>query len=153
MEEEVISTKISGGGKLLASYLIAWFIVLLVGRKIYTAYREKLSKDRKLRWFGGEHPEKDAYERALADMPEGDDDASAREYEEKLRKLLLRRAMTDFKRVLQLNGEKESVFNLMREGAVGEDMWADFKAAESDMQVEIFDLQAEAETFKPGTRD
>lgn len=70
------------------------------------------------------------------------------EDEEGLRKALMRRAITDMRRYMELNEEKESVYNLMRTGAISESMWEDFKAAEAEMQLEIFDLQAEAETFK-----
>jgi translocation protein SEC66 len=49
---------------------------------------------------------------------------------------------------MELNDEKESVYNLMRTGAISEVMWNDFKQAEADLQLELFDVQAEAETFK-----
>lgn len=38
----------------------------------------------------------------------------------------------------------------MRSGAIEESVWQDFKAAENGMQREIYAVQAEAETFKPG---
>lgn len=58
--------------------------------------------------------------------------------------------MTDLRRAWKLQEEKEPVYKLMRSGAIGEGMWGEFKEAESAMQIEIFDLQAEAETFKAG---
>lgn len=68
--------------------------------------------------------------------------------EEALRKALMKRAITDMRRLMELNEEKDSVYNLMRTGAISEQMWADFKTAENDLQLELFDVQAEAETFK-----
>lgn len=137
---------VRGGLMLFAAYLLSWLIIIYVSKRIYSSWYRRQTEARRNRWFGG-HPEKDAYETALA-LPEGSGDQMIDE--EKLRKLLLRRAMADFRRVLQLNQEKESLYNLMRSGAVSEDMWNNFKEAENDMQIEIFDLQAEAETFKQG---
>lgn len=89
-------------------------------------------------WFG-KNPDKEAYEELLRTDPDN---------EEALRKALMRRAITDMRRLMELNEEKESVYNLMRTGAISESMWTDFKTAESDLQLELFDVQAEAETFK-----
>lgn len=89
-------------------------------------------------WFG-KNPDKEAYEELLRTDPDNED---------ALKKALMRRAITDMRRLMELNDEKESVYNLMRTGAISEAMWADFKSAESDLQLELFDVQAEAETFK-----
>ena len=58
--------------------------------------------------------------------------------------------MTDVKRVWELQEEKEALHKLTRSGAIPESMWNSYKDADHDMQLEIYDLQAEAETFKPG---
>ena len=133
------------GWKLFAGYLVVWLVLLLVFKKIYTSWRASRLKNRRNKWFG-RHAEREAYEEAVA--------AAARNPtpgdEETLRKALLRRAMTDVRRFVQLNSEKESLYNLMRSGAVSEEMWNEFKEAENEMQLELFDLQAEAETFKEG---
>lgn len=114
-------------------------------------------------WFGP-HREREAYESLLMQVqdsqqqqhssPDGVDEKSPAanpvDLEESLRKLLLRRAMTDLKRAWQLQEEKDSVYKLMRSAAISESMWEEFKEAENALQLEIYDLQAEAETFKPG---
>lgn len=104
-------------------------------------------------WFGP-HKEREAYDALLFQIsktPAIDQDShKTNDYEEQLRKLLLRRAMTDLKRAHQLQSEKEPLFKLMRSGTIGEGMWEEFKEAEHGLQLEIFDLQAEAETFRPG---
>lgn len=139
----------SGGFRLFAAYFVTWLLVLYMAKRIYNSWHSKKVASRRSKWFGN-HPEKEAYEAALTEMSDSMTAEQEKEAEERLRKLLLRRAMTDFRRVLQLNGEKESLYNLMRSGAVSEEMWDEFKEAENEMQVEIFDLQAEAETFKTG---
>lgn len=124
---------------LAGSYLIGWLVILVIFKLAYNRYqRQKLVNKKK--WFP-EHPEKEAYEALVA---------GGEENEEVLRKALLRRAMTDVKRVWQLQEEKESLHKLTRSGAIPESMWNSYKDADHDMQLEIYDLQAEAETFKPG---
>lgn len=94
----------------------------------------------KKEWFGI-NEEKEAYESALE---------SGEQDEEVLKKLLMRRCMTDIRRVTTLQEDKDSVMSLSRTGAISEEMLASFKSAEKDLEMEIFEVQAEAETFKPG---
>ena len=91
-------------------------------------------------WFG-KHNEREAYEALLRSDPTN---------EESLRKALLRRAMTDIRRLWNIHEEKDSVYNLMRSGAISEEMWGEFKQSENELNLELYDLQAEAETFKEG---
>lgn len=134
------------GGWQLLGYLFAWVLIFYFGRRLYCHYRNKRKIAAQDSWFGG-HPERDAYEAAVGARASGDQSVD----EEKLRKLLLRRAMTDMRRLLQITQEKEPLYNLMRSGAVSEEMWADFLEAERTMQVELHDLHAESETFKEST--
>lgn len=91
-------------------------------------------------WFGP-NEEKEAYERALE---EGEQN------EEVLKKLLVRRTMTDVRRLIQLQEDRDSVQSLSRAGALAEDMLADFKLAENELELELYAVQAEAETFREG---
>lgn len=107
-------------------------------------------------WFGP-HKEREAYESLLAKFDENSTDggstASTSESnvtEDALRKALLRRAMTDLRRAWQLRDEHDSIHKLMLSGSISEEMWAEFKEADAAMQLEWFDLQAEAETFRAG---
>lgn len=131
--------QVTGGWMLAGSYFIGWLVILIIFKAVYDRYRARSRASRK-KWFPS-HPEKEAYEALLAD-----DNAT----EEGLRKALLRRAMTDIKRIWQLQEEKDSLYKLMRAGSVPESLWANYKDADQEMQLEIYDLQAEAETFKPG---
>lgn len=126
------------GWPLAIAYIILLTFIGYILKRLYAQY--KASKKSKS-WFGGKHPEREAYEELLKRSPDD---------EEALRKALMRRAMTDVKRLMSLSEEKESVYSLMRNGALSEDMWSSFKLAESEMQLEMSDLQAEAETFKAG---
>lgn len=132
--------KVENDGWMLAgTYLIGWLIILVIFKLAYNRYqRQKLVNKKK--WYPV-HPEKEAYEALIT---------NGEENEEVLRKALLRRAMTDVKRVWELQEEKEALQKLTRSGAIPESMLNSYKDADHDMQLEIFDLQAEAETFKPG---
>lgn len=106
-------------------------------------------------WFGP-HREREAYEALVAKFDQqstpgdskGTDEPAVSE--DALRKALLRRAMTDLRRSWQIRDEHDSMHKLMLSGSISEDMWAEFKEADTAMQLEWFDLQAEAETFRPG---
>lgn len=139
LQETPKKKQVVGGWWLAGSYFIGWLIILVIFKLVYNRYRQRSKSSRK-KWFPS-HPEKEAYEALLAD-----DSVT----EEALRKALLKRAMTDVKRVWQLQEEKDSLYKLMRAGSVPESLWANYKDADQDMQLEIYDLQAEAETFKPG---
>lgn len=127
------------GWKLAGTYLIGWVIILVIFKLAYNRYQHQKQLTKK-KWYPN-HPEKEAYEELIA---------KGEENEEVLRKALLRRAMTDLKRVWELQEEKEALHKLTRSGAIPESMWNSYKDADHDMQLEIYDLQAEAETFKPG---
>lgn len=127
------------GWKLAGTYLIGWVIILVIFKLAYNRYQRQRQLSKK-KWYPN-HPEKEAYEELVA---------KGEENEEVLRKALLRRAMTDLKRVWELQEEKEALHKLTRSGAIPESMWNSYKDADHDMQLEIYDLQAEAETFKPG---
>lgn len=130
---------VHGGWVLAGTYLIGWLIFLVIFKVVYTRYHRQKQNGKK-KWYP-QHPEKEAYEELVA---------KGEENEDLLRKALLRRAMTDIRRVWELQEEKESLHKLTRSGVIPESMWNSYKDADHDMQLEIYDLQAEAETFKPG---
>lgn len=139
-QKKINSEKVEADSWMLAgTYLIGWLIFLVIFKLAYNRYQRKKLANKK-KWYP-EHPEKDAYEALIT---------KGEENEEVLRKALLRRAMTDVRRVWELQEEKEALHKLTRSGAIPESMWNSYKDADHDMQLEIYDLQAEAETFKPG---
>lgn len=127
------------GWILAGTYLIGWLVILVIFKMAYNRYQRQKQLGKK-KWYPV-HPEKDAYEELVA---------KGEENEEILRKALLRRAMTDVRRVWELQEEKEALHKLTRSGAIPEAMFNSYKDADHDMQLEIYDLQAEAETFKLG---
>lgn len=127
----------SGGTALIFGYSCFWLIAFYL---VFRYFHNKKKREDGDAYFGP-HKEKIAYLEAVRDeMTE----------EDVLRKLLLRRCMTNVRRLWKLQSDRESVYSLMRSGAIEEKVWQDFKAAENGMQKEIYAVQAEAETFKEG---
>lgn len=104
--------------------------------------------------YFGANKERAAYLDALKQLDRlGDIDEEGAAYKEQLelcRKALVRRAMTCVRRLWKLHADKDSVYALMRAGSIDEHVWQEFKAAEQHLQVEIYDIQAESETFREG---
>jgi len=62
----------------------------------------------------------------------------------------LRRAMADVQRVLKVREDKPALQNLLQKGSVGDDLWNSLLAAEKELEAEILEVVAEANTFAEG---
>jgi len=89
------------------------------------------------------HPERDVYVTLLqkSDPPA---------HEALLKSALLRRAMTDVSRVLKLREDKPALQNLLQKGSIGDDIWNSLLQAEKELETEIMEVVAEANTFVEG---
>ncbi|RUS22936.1 Sec62/63 complex, subunit Sec66, partial [Endogone sp. FLAS-F59071] len=67
-----------------------------------------------------------------------------------LKAALLRRAMEAVRRMSQLQAEKPALQQLMRQGAVGDDLWQHFQVAEQQEVADLQEIVAEANTYAPG---
>jgi translocation protein SEC66 len=67
-----------------------------------------------------------------------------------LKSALVRRAMTDVQRVLQIREDKPALQNLLQKGSIGDDLWNSLLAAEGELEAEIMEVIAEANTFVEG---
>ena len=56
---------------------------------------------------------------------------------------LLRRAMEDINRILQLRNAKQALATLLQRGSVGDDLWQRFLRAEKDLEAELEDVVRE----------
>ncbi|KAJ3109722.1 translocation protein S66 [Phlyctochytrium bullatum] len=95
--------------------------------------------------FFGPHLQKAQYEE-LSEMYSPEDEYGLKI----LTSALVRRAMVDVQRIWQLREEKPSLQNLVRSGVLGEDMMEKINIAEKELEVEVQDLMAEADMYKPG---
>ncbi|KAF1817970.1 uncharacterized protein K489DRAFT_391440 [Dissoconium aciculare CBS 342.82] len=67
-----------------------------------------------------------------------------------LKAALLRRALEDIRRIVQLRGSKQALQNLVQRGSVGDELWQRFQRAEQEMEAEVKDVAQEAEALVPG---
>ncbi|KAJ3236197.1 translocation protein S66 [Chytriomyces hyalinus] len=95
-------------------------------------------------YFGDHMPKRQYVE--LAEMYEIGDEWGSKI----LTQALMRRAMMDVQRIMQIREEKPSLQNLVRSGVVGEAMLENINAAESELELECQDLIAEADLFRDG---
>jgi len=86
------------------------------------------------------HPERDVYVTLLQqnDPPV---------HEALLKAALIRRAMTDVARVVKLREDKPALQNLLQKGSIGDDLWNSLLQAEKELEAEIVEVVAEANTF------
>lgn len=67
-----------------------------------------------------------------------------------LKAALVRRAIADVSRILRLRDDKQALQNLLQKGSIGDDLWNSFLAAEKELEAEIVEVHAEANTFVEG---
>ncbi|KAG2158398.1 Pre protein translocase subunit Sec66-domain-containing protein [Suillus bovinus] len=89
------------------------------------------------------HPERDVY---VSLLQKTDPPAN----EALLKAALVRRAMTDVSRVVRLREDKPALQNLLQKGSIGDDLWNSLLQAEKELEAEIVEVVAEANTFVEG---
>jgi translocation protein SEC66 len=67
-----------------------------------------------------------------------------------LKAALVRRAIADVQRILRLRDDKQALQNLLQKGSVGDDLWNSLVAAERELEAEIVEVHAEANSFVEG---
>ncbi|RAL07452.1 Sec63 complex subunit SEC66 [Aspergillus homomorphus CBS 101889] len=102
-------------------------------------------------WFPA-HVQRDIYFNLLhLDPPKDSKEKKAPAVPESvLKAALLRRAIEDIKRVMQLRSQKQALAMLLQRGSVGDDLWQRFTRAEKEMEEEVRDVVAEANAYVPG---
>lgn len=71
-------------------------------------------------------------------------------HEALLKAALVRRAVTDVTRVVKLREDKPALQNLLQKGSIGDDLWNSLLQAEKELEAEIMEVVAEANTFVDG---
>ena len=89
------------------------------------------------------HPERNAYITLLQKTDPPAHDAL-------LKSALVRRAMADVQRVLRIREDKPAMQTLLQKGSIGDDLWNSLLAAEKELEVEIMEVVAEANSFVEG---
>lgn len=66
-----------------------------------------------------------------------------------LRAALLRRAVEDIQRLMQVRAAKQACSSLLQRGSVGDDLWQRFQRAEKEMEDELRDVVQEVCASSP----
>jgi len=67
-----------------------------------------------------------------------------------LKAALVRRAMTDVSRIIRIREDKPALQLLLQKGSIGDDLWNSLLAAEKELETEILEVAAEANSFVEG---
>jgi hypothetical protein len=75
--------------------------------------------------------------------PEDGNEKAPKVPESVLRAALLRRAVEDIRRIIQVRTAKQACSTLLQRGSVGDDLWQRFLRAEKEMEDELRDVVME----------
>lgn len=75
--------------------------------------------------------------------PEDGSEKSPKVPDSVLRAALLRRAIEDLHRLVQIRSAKQACSSLLQRGSVGDDLWKRFQRAEKEMEEELRDVVQE----------
>ena len=101
------------------------------------------SSDKQIEPYFPRHHERDTYVTLLQRTDPPASDAL-------LKAALVRRAIADVQRILRLREDIEALQNLLQKGSVGDDLWNSLQAAEKEIEAEIVEVHAEANSFVEG---
>ncbi|KAF8201449.1 translocation protein sec66 [Pholiota molesta] len=129
----------------MASVLVpvAYVIIIFGGLFIFSFFYRKHTSTMAFEPYFPSHPERNAYVTLLQQSDPPAHDAL-------LKSALVRRAMADVQRVLRIREDKPALQNLLQKGSIGDDLWNSLLAAEKELEAEIMEVVAEANSFVEG---
>ncbi|PMD40129.1 hypothetical protein L207DRAFT_39759 [Hyaloscypha variabilis F] len=123
------------------------YIAVLVGSLITfsSVYRKrKAAKSATLAPWFPPHLQRNIYLSLLHDEPAEGQEKVPKVPDSLLRAALLRRAVEDINRIIQIRSAKQACSTLLQRGSVGDDLWQRFQRAEKEMEEELRDVVMEA---------
>ncbi|KAK0628432.1 Sec62/63 complex, subunit Sec66 [Bombardia bombarda] len=99
-------------------------------------------------WFPP-HLQRNVYLSLLHLEPEHGSEKSPKVPDSIIRAALLRRAVEDIHRIIQVRTAKAACSSLLQRGSVGDDLWQRFQRAEKEMEEELRDVVMEANALVP----
>jgi len=100
-------------------------------------------------WFPP-HLQRNIYLSLLHLEPEDGQEKAPKVPESVLKAALLRRAVEDIQRIIQIRANKQACSFLLQRGSVGDDLWQRFQRGEKEMEEELRDVVVEANALAPG---
>lgn len=99
-------------------------------------------------WFGP-HLQRNIYLSLLHMEPEEGSEKTPKVPDSVIRAALLRRAVEDIHRIIQIRTAKAACTSLLQRGSVGDDLWQRFQRAEKEMEEELRDVVMEVRAVIP----
>ncbi|KAH7915019.1 Pre protein translocase subunit Sec66-domain-containing protein [Hygrophoropsis aurantiaca] len=129
----------------MASVLVPvlYISIVITSLLVFSHFYRKRNAGKLYEPYFPSHPERDIY---VSLLQKNDPPAN----ETLLKSALVRRAMTDVGRVLRLREDKPALQNLLQKGSIGDDLWNSMLQAEKELEAEIMEVVAEANTFVEG---
>ncbi|KAJ7172556.1 translocation protein sec66 [Mycena filopes] len=129
----------------MASVLVPvlYMIIVFGGLGVFSYIYRRNAASKSLPSYFPTHAERNAYVTLLQKTDPPASDAL-------LKSALVRRAMADVHRVLRIREDKPALQALLQKGSVGDDLWNSLLAAEKELEAEIMEVVAEANTFVEG---
>ncbi|KAJ6596822.1 translocation protein sec66 [Mycena vulgaris] len=129
----------------MASVLVPVLYIIIVfgGLGVFSYIYRRNAASKSLPPYFPSHAERNAYVTLLQKTNPPASDSL-------LKSALVRRAMADVQRVLRLREDKPALQNLLQKGSIGDDLWNSLLAAEKELEAEIMEVVAEANTFVEG---
>ncbi|GLB35023.1 putative preprotein translocase subunit Sec66 [Lyophyllum shimeji] len=122
---------------------IAYIVIVFGGLFIFSYFYRKHTSTQVYEPYFPSHPERNAYVTLLqkTDPPASDS---------LLKAALVRRAMADVQRVMRIREDKPALQNLLQKGSIGDELWNSLINAEKELEAEIMEVVAEANSFVEG---
>ncbi|RDB21294.1 Translocation protein sec66 [Hypsizygus marmoreus] len=129
----------------MASVLVpvAYIVIVFGGLFIFSYFYRKHTSTQSYEPYFPSHPERNAYITLLQKTDPPASDAL-------LKSALVRRAMADVHRVMRIREDKPALQNLLQKGSIGDDLWNSILNAEKELESEIMEVVAEANSFVEG---
>lgn len=129
----------------MASVLIpvAYILIVFGGLFVFSYFYRKRTASRLYESYFPTHAERNTYITLLQKTDPPASDAL-------LKAALVRRAMADVIRVIRIREDKPALQSLLQKGSIGDDLWNSLLNAEKELEAEIMEVVAEANSFVEG---
>ncbi|KAI2468030.1 Sec62/63 complex, subunit Sec66 [Annulohypoxylon bovei var. microspora] len=136
------------------SLALPFAYITVLGGSLYTfstIYRKrKASQSANLEPWFQPHLQRNIYLTLLHMEPEAGQEKAPKVPDSVIRAALLRRAVEDIRRIIQIRTSKQALNTLLQRGSVGEDLNQRFTRAEKEIEEELRDVMTEANALAPG---
>ncbi|KAI0690037.1 Pre protein translocase subunit Sec66-domain-containing protein [Cytidiella melzeri] len=129
----------------MASVFVPLLYVFIVfgGLWVFSTFYKRHIQSKAIEPYFSRHHERDVYISLLQRTDPPAPDAL-------LKAALLRRAVTNVQRIMRLREDKPAMQNLLQKGSIGDDLWNSLLAAERELEAEVLETAAEANSFVDG---